>query len=61
MPTYLNEQFYRNVKKEINQYMNNYDYIKERSIIIENQEHKRIIEAEKKLWNIKTIWSYIMI
>ena len=49
MPTYLNEQFYRNVKKEINQYMNNYDYIKERSIIIENQEHKRIIEAEKKL------------
>lgn len=47
MPTYLNEQFYRNVKKEINQYMNNYDYIKERSIIIENQEHKRIIEAEK--------------
>ena len=33
--------------REINQYMNNYDYIKERSIIIENQEHKRIIEAEK--------------
>lgn len=47
MPTYLNEQFYKNVKKEVKQYVNNYECMTERSEIIENQERERLIEEEE--------------
>lgn len=47
MPTYLDEQFFKDIKKESIRYANDYASMNERAQMIEEQERIRLREAEE--------------